>query len=190
MENIRTKLGALALATSVAFGAAITLSLPADAQTESVQTQADRMQQWEERLQSKVDSGNITQERADEIRERMANRAAQREARQQNRGERAEELGAILGTTAEDLIADLRAGTSVADLAEAAGVDIDVIIDQIEAQQTANIDQAVTDGRIDQARADEKLETLRDQITARINGERPESRPGQSRPGRGRHGGN
>ncbi len=85
MENMRTKLGALALATSVAFGAGLTLSPPADAQTDSVETQADRMQQREERLQSKVDSGRITQERADEIRARMADRAAQRSAAQDDR---------------------------------------------------------------------------------------------------------
>ena len=67
---MKTKLGAIALSTSVVFGAGITLSLPVEAQTESAQPQLDRMQQREERLQSKVDSGSIPQERADKIRKR------------------------------------------------------------------------------------------------------------------------
>jgi len=170
---MRTKLGAIALATSVIFGVGITLSLPVGAQTESAPTQTDRVQQREERLQSKVDSGSIPQERADKIREHMATRIAQREARQPDRSQITQELATTLGTTADDLIADLRSGSSLADLAQAAGVDIDVIIDQIERQQAARIGQAVADGRIDQARADENLTTLRDQITARVNGERP-----------------
>lgn len=190
MENMRTKLGALALAASVALGVGIVATAPADAQTGPTETQEDRMQQRDERLQSKVDEGVITQERADEIRARMADRAAQRETRQADRAERAEELADTLGTTADELKAELRAGTSLAEVAQGAGVDIDTLIDQIEEQATDRINQAVADGRIDQARADEKLETLRDDITARVNGERPEGRPGhRHRHNRGpRHG--
>ena len=185
MEHMKTKLGAIALSTSVVFGAGITLSLPVEAQTASAQPQLDRMQQREERLQSKVDSGSIPQERADKIRKRMANRGAQREAHQADRSQIAQDLATTLGTTADNLIADLRAGTSLANLAEVAGVDINVIIDQIEVQQTTRIDQAVANGRIAQAHADENLKTLRDQITTRLNGERPEGRHSFGQHGRG-----
>lgn len=171
MENVRTKIAAVALATTLALGAGISHSPLADAQS-------DRMQQREERLQAKVDEGVISQERADAIRERMAERAERREARQTARAERAEELAATLGITADELLSQLQAGTSLADIAQAAGVEVDTLIDQIEARATARINEAVTDGRIDQARADTKLETLRDDITARVNGERPEGRRG------------
>ena len=195
MENMRIKFGAVALATSVALGVGISAATPADAQTDPVETQdradmrTDRMQQREERLQAKVDEGVITQERADEIRARVAERAAQHEARQVDRAERAEELAATLGITVDELKTELRAGTSLADVAVEAGIDVDVLIDQIETQMTDRINQAVTDGRLDEALADQRLETLRDNITARVNGERPEGRQGQG-PGQrgfGRH---
>lgn len=171
MENVRTKIAAVALGTTLALGAGVGI-------TQAAEAQADRMQQREERLQAKIDEGVITQERADEIRERMAARAEQRELRQSQRAERAEELATTLGITPDELTSQLRAGTSLADLADSAGVDVDTLIDQIEERATDRINQAVTDGRIDQERADAKLETLRDDITARVNGERPEGRRG------------
>lgn len=171
MENMRTKLVGLALATAVVFGAGIGLSQSADAQT-------DRIQQREERLETLVDEGVITEERADEIRARVAERMAIREERQTTRTAHLEDLAATLDTTADELKADLRAGASIADLAAAAGVDVDTIIDQIEAQQAARINEALANGSIDQEQADERLESLRDRITDRVNGERPEGRRG------------
>jgi len=171
MENVRTKIAAVALGTTLALAGGVAVSQAADAQ-------GDRMQQREERLQAKVDEGTLTQERADEIRDRMAERAERRDMRQADRAELTEDLAALLGTSSDDLIAELRAGTSLAAVAETAGVDVEVLIDQIEEHQTARLEQAVADGHIDQARADEKLETLRDDITDRVNGERPEGRRG------------
>jgi len=184
MDTMRTMFTAVALATSVALGAGMTLTTAVNAQTDTVETQdssptpTDRMQRFEERLQSRVDDGVITQERADEIRARIVDRSARREVQQAERAERTQELAALLGTTAEELATDLRSGASLADIAEAAGIDIDLVIDHLEAQITNRINQAVADGHIDQTRADEKLATLRDDILSRVNGERPEDRRG------------
>ena len=172
MHNLRTKLAAVALGTGLALGAGVALGPAADAQT-------DQTQQREERLQAKVDEGLITQERADAIRERVAQRAERREARQADRAEFAGELAETLGITVDELTSQLRAGLSLADVAEAAGISTDVLIDQIEAHRTERIAAAVADGLIDQERADEKLETLRDDITDRVNGERPERAEGR-----------
>jgi len=179
---MRTKIAGFALATAVVFGAGIGLSQSADAQT-------DRMQQREERLEELVDEGVITEERADEIRARIAERMAIREERQAARTAHLEDLAATLETTPDELKADLRAGASLADLAGAAGVDVGTIIDQIEAQQAARINEALTNGTIDQVQADERLESLRDRITDRVNGERPERERGvgHGRFGRGHH---
>jgi hypothetical protein len=159
------------------FGAGVALSQSADAQT-------NRMQQREERLEALVDEGVITEERADEIRARVAERMAIREEHQAVRTAHIEDLAATLDTTVDDLKADLRAGASIADLAAAAGVDVDTIIDQIEAQQAARINEALADGTIDQELADERLESLRDRVADRVNGERPERGRGF---GRGHH---
>jgi ubiquinone biosynthesis protein COQ9 len=174
MENMCSKLAGLALATAVAFGGGIALSQPADAQT-------DRMQQREERLEELVDDAVITEERADEIRARVAERIAIRDERRATRTAHLEDLAATLGTTPDELKADLRAGASIADLAAAAGVDIDTIIDRIAAQQVTRINEALANGTIDQEQADERLESLRDRITARVNGERPQGRRGIGR---------
>ena len=183
MKTMRTKVAAFALATAVAVGGGVAFTQSADAQVD----QSAR----EERLQELVDEGVITEERADEIRARMAERAAAREERRANRTERLEELAATLGTTADELRADLRAGASLAEIATAAGVDIEVIIDQIEAQMTDRINQAVLDGRIDADQAATKLESLTERVTDRVNGERPEGRRGFGPRGlRGPRGGN
>ena len=194
MNTMRTTFAAVAWATSVALGAGMTLTTSVDAQTDTVETQdssptpTDRMQRFEERLQSRVDDGVITQERADEIRARIVDRSARREVRQAERAERTQELAALLGTTVEELTTDLRSGVSLADIAEAAGTDIDLVIDHLEAQITNRINQAVADGHIDQTRADEKLATLRDDILSRVNGERPEDHRGSHRGDFGRGG--
>ena len=116
MDTMRTMFTAVALATSVALGAGMTLTTAVNAQTDTVETQdssptpTDRMQRFEERLQSRVDDGVITQERADEIRARIVDRSARREVRQADRAERTQELAALLGTTVEELATDLRSG--------------------------------------------------------------------------------
>lgn len=181
---MRTRLAGVVLTVAVASGGAVALAQDVDAQP----VDADRTQQREERLQNLIDEGVITPERADEIRERMAERAAHRAERRAARSERLTELADTLGTTAEDLRADLRAGASLAELATAAGVDVDTVIDQIEARITDRIEQAVTDGRIDQAAADQRLDGLRERITDRVNGERPGRGEGRRGFGRGHRG--
>ncbi len=182
MKTMRTKIAAAALTGAVAFGAGVIFSQPADAQPSEIQT--DRTQQRDERLQSLIDDGVITQERADEIRDNVAERQAKREDRQAERSAHLDELAAALGTTADELKADLQAGASLAELAEAAGVDVETLIVQIGNRITTRVDEAIANGTIDQERAEERLADLQDRITARVNGERPEraERPAGFRP--------
>jgi len=69
-----------------------------------------------------------------------------------------------LGLTPEQLFSELRAGNSLADIAEAQGVDLQAVYDamnatRVEAMKTA-IQQAVEDGRLTQAQADWILQGL------------------------------
>ena len=69
-----------------------------------------------------------------------------------------------LGLTPEELFAELRAGKSVAEIAEAKGVDVQTVQDAMsaargEAMQQA-IQQAVEDGRMTQEQANQMLERL------------------------------
>lgn len=70
----------------------------------------------------------------------------------------------MLGLTPEQLFAELRAGKSLADLAEAQGIDLQTVYDalgaaRVEAMQGA-IQQAVEDGRLTQEQADWRLQGL------------------------------
>lgn len=104
------------------------------------------------------------------------------------RGFRIEGLEAAataIGTTVEDLRTQLQTdGATIASIAEAAGVDVQAVIDAIVADATAEIDEAEASGRIDAERATELREALPERITALVNGELR----GGFGPGRG-HGG-
>ena len=76
-----------------------------------------------------------------------------------------------LGITTEELRTALRDGKTVADVAAEKGVEVQVVIDALVADAQARIATAVSEGRITQAQADERLATLTDDITKLVNGE-------------------
>jgi hypothetical protein len=69
-----------------------------------------------------------------------------------------------LGMTADELTAQFRAGESLADVADAEGVDVQTVLDAVTDACTQamrdNIEQAVTDGDLTRAHADWLLEGL------------------------------
>ena len=84
------------------------------------------------------------------------------------RGENGPQSGAqiaivvkALGITAEELRAELQVGKSVADVAAAKNVSIGTIIDAVVAEQTTALKQAVTDGKLTQEQADQRLAMLK-----------------------------
>ena len=70
-----------------------------------------------------------------------------------HRGKHTDVAAAALGMTVEELEAELEVGKTVAEVAAVEGVDVDTVIDALVAAATENI---------------------RERITARVNGERPE----------------
>ena len=66
-----------------------------------------------------------------------------------------------LGITAEELRTELQAGKSVADVAAAKNVSISNIVDAVVAEQTTALKQAVTDGKLTQEQADQRLAMLK-----------------------------
>ena len=80
----------------------------------------------------------------------------------EHRGRRGRVAGAALGTAADaigieraDLVAAIRDGQTVADVAQAHNVDPQTVVDALVTNANAKIDEALANGRIDQARADE-----------------------------------
>ena len=110
-------------------------------------------------LASLVADGTLTQAQADAVRTRLQETAKSvRAERKANRTERRQDLIATaataLGITPEDLLAELKAGKTITEIAEANDVDPKDVTDALVAEADQLVDQAVSDGKIDAARAD------------------------------------
>ena len=81
------------------------------------------------------------------------------------------DLAEVVGIPADDLRAALRDGQTIAEVAEANGVERQAVVDALVAAGTARIDAALEAGRIDQARADERAAALPDRAAAIVDGE-------------------
>jgi hypothetical protein len=75
-----------------------------------------------------------------------------------------------LGMTQDELMTALRDGQTIAGLAEEKGIDVQKIADAYIAQLTEKLNQAVTDGTITQNQADWMLSQAQTQVTEQLNG--------------------
>lgn len=75
------------------------------------------------------------------------------------------------GLEASEIVAQLRQGQTLADIITANNGDVQSVIDQAVTKAAEEISQAVTDGQLTQARADQLLSNLQDVITQGVNGE-------------------
>jgi hypothetical protein len=85
--------------------------------------------------------------------------------------ERLGDLADVLGTSADDLRPALRDGQTLAEVAEANGVDPQQVVDVLVDNGTERFDAAVAAGRIDQATADERKASLPERAADLVNGE-------------------
>ncbi len=81
-----------------------------------------------------------------------------------------EAAATAIGIDEADLRAELDNGSTIADVAEANGVDVDDVIDAMVDAKAERLADKVEDGRLTQAEADEKLADAEDRITDRVNG--------------------
>jgi len=141
-----------------------------------------------ESLQELVDGGTITDAQADAVTAHLVeNRPERGEFRDGEghgdhrggpgmfgRGVASEALTDLLGIDGEELRTQLRAGTTLAEIAAEQGVEVQAVVDELVAEVTERVDNAVENGRIDQAEADEKLAEAEEKITDMVNNGRPE----------------
>jgi hypothetical protein len=76
-----------------------------------------------------------------------------------------------LGVTEAALRTQLSQGETLADVAKAKGKSVDGLVDAMVAAAKQDLQQAVADGRLTDARRDEIVATLEERITAMVNGE-------------------
>jgi hypothetical protein len=74
-----------------------------------------------------------------------------------------------IGITEDELRDALRDGRTIAEVAEANDVEPQAVIDALVAEATERLDDAVADGRIDEADADERRAELTERITELVN---------------------
>lgn len=145
---------------------------------------AERGERLREVLQPLVDDATITGEQADAVashlienRPERGDRGGRFENRRGHRGGASDAVLELLGTDAETLQAQIKDGSNLADIASEAGVDVQQLVDVMVSEASTRIDEAVANGRIDEAEAAEKLAQIEEMVTARLNGEFP-GRPG------------
>jgi len=139
-----------------------------------------------ETLQPLVDDGTITAEQADAVAARIVeNRPERGERGERREGQRggpgmfsrgvgSEALTDLLGLDAQELRQQVRDGATLAEIATAQGVETQAVIDELVAELTERVDNAVENGRIDQAEADQKLADAEAKITDMVNNGRPD----------------
>lgn len=134
-------------------------------------------------LQELVDDGTLTAGQADAVtthlienRPERLNRGGHRDHgdRGGRRGhggfDRSGVITDLLGIDAETLRDELRSGSTLAEIAEANGVETSALIDAIVAQAGERFDTAVENERLTAEEAAEKLAEFEAKVTERING--------------------
>jgi len=129
-----------------------------------------------ELLQQLVDDGTIDDAQADAVTELlMENRPDHPRPGRHHRGPArdGEVTAELLGIDVETLRDELRSGNSIADIAEANGVDPQTVIDALVDEAQGHVDLMVEDGRLTADEAATMKERIAERIAARVYGERP-----------------
>lgn len=162
----------------VAAGAAFFTPVIAGAQDDAVEAEQaapEHGTRISEALQVLVDDGTLTEAQRDAVVETLQNARPDRGEFHDLHGQRgphgAGEIAEILGLEGSEMREALRNGSSIAELAEAQGVDTADIVDAIVARAEERLDAAVENGRIDDAQAAEMLTQAAERAEGLVNGE-------------------
>lgn len=135
-------------------------------------------QAGEQVVQEEVDTGRLSKEQGDRLRQRLEQGGpfpfpmpGPRPAGTPvvvDRDQTIQIAAQTLGTSVDDLRAQLGQGKSIADVAKEKGVDPQRIIDARVAKARENVNQMVKDGKLTQAQADQALQSLPDQVKRQV----------------------
>ncbi|MCI2239405.1 hypothetical protein MO973_00825 [Paenibacillus sp. TRM 82003] len=179
----------------VLLGAPVASAATTDSSTSSSTGIGDRLQAIADALSGLVSDGTITQEQADAVAETLGSSDALRGPGGpggHGGGGRALDLDAAaeaVGLSADELRTALQAdGATLASVAADEGVEEQTLVDALVAAGEERLQQAVTDGRLTQEQADERIAELPEQVAAAIDAEfrgGPGGGRGGGRPGTG-----
>jgi hypothetical protein len=164
-------------------GVAVAVPVLADTDA-SGQSAVDRIR---DALSGLVDDGSLTEEQADEVATTLGEAGIGGHGGHHGGRLGLETAATALDMTEEELRTALEVdGTSLAEVAEDEGVDVDTLVEALVQAEQDRIAQAVEDGRLTQEEADERLADLEARVTERVTSE--DLFPAGGR-GRGPHGG-
>lgn len=119
-----------------------------------------------EMLQPLIDDGTINSSQADAVAEHLVENRPERGDRNGHTrgrgpfglpGRDGEVVADLLGIDVDTLRAEVRAGNSLADIADANGVDIQIVVDALVEEAAAHLELAVQEGRLTDDEAADRL---------------------------------
>lgn len=140
-------------------------------------------------LKKLVDAGTINQSQADAVSQALVAARPEGGPHGPGPGHRGKNLDAVAGAIGIDAAAlrtELQSGKTIAEVAQAHGVDVQKVVDALVAELKTHLDAEVAAGRITQAQADQKLADAPARMTDLVNHKPPVGRPGGP-DGPGRH---
>lgn len=119
----------------------------------------------------------------DDVEVDNTDRAERRALRQEARQEKRQEIADLLGVSVEELAEQIGEGATLADVAEANGVEVSAVVDLIVENKTERIDAAVESGRLTAEEAAEKTADLEERVQTRVEEGRADRGDGEGRGG-------
>ncbi len=152
-----------------------------------VESEATERTTVEDVLADLVDDGVINQEQADAVAEALREHMADRGHRHHRFGFGLD-IEETLGMTPQELREALQDGQTIAEIAEANGIDLDAAVDEALDEIQLRLDEAVEEGRLTAEEVEEKLAEIEERIDSFVNGELPEDFGDRFRRGPGARG--
>lgn len=196
MKVVAGVAGAIVLAVAVGATGAVAASraLSADDESQAIIDDAaeqlgvepsalsDALKQaLENRVDGAVESGRLTEEQGDWLKERIDEGSVPFLGGFAHKGfgwghgphgfGGLDAAASYLGITEDELRSELADGKTLAEVAEAEGKSVDGLVDAMVVNAEARIDQAVADGKLTAEQAATAKERLREHVTALVNGE-------------------
>jgi len=169
---MRNKLATYALVgvlgLTAAAGAALVTPAVSYAATGDSAALESRVGAIKDALAGLVSDGTLTQKQADRVASTLAESRPKGLGRGGGRGVHLEALSS-LGITTEEVRAAAKAGTTLGQLAEDQDVSRDKVVSALVAAGKKRLADAVADGRLTQAEADEKSAGLQARVTEKLD---------------------
>lgn len=172
-------IGAIAAILGLLLGATILGPGTADAQETPGPTAPDpsdgpparQTERIRDALDALVTDGTISEEQADAVAAHLAGQWDFRGHRLHRFHAALDVAAATIGITEAELVEALRDGQTVAEVAEASGIDAQTVIDDLVAEVNTRIDEAAAQGDLDAERVAEIKANVVERITNFVNGE-------------------